>query len=202
MKQRMTPVVLAAVLAGSTLSACAPLVVGGMVGTALVVSDRRTAGTVLEDETNELRGKGVMSDNFGDRAHVSDNRFNRQVLLTGEVPSDKERQQAAQLAQRLENVKTVLNELVVAAPSSLTERSKDALVTGKVKATLVDSKDLFANAFKVVTERGTVYLMGRVTQREAASATDLVRTIGGVNRVVRAFELITEEELRALSNTK
>ena len=83
-------------------------------------------------------------------------------------------------------------------PRALTQRSVDALVTGKVKATLVDARDLYANAFKVVTERGTVYLMGRVTQREADRATELTRSMGGVKRVVRVLEIISEEELQRM----
>ena len=105
-------------------------------------------------------------------------------------------QLAEQLASRFENVKSVLNEIEISIPASLTTRSKDALVSTKVRATLVDSRDLFANAFSVTTENGVVFLMGRVTAREAQSATDLIRTISGVRKVVRAFEIITEEELR------
>jgi osmotically-inducible protein OsmY len=83
----------------------------------------------------------------------------------------------------------------------LGSRSNDLVVTGKIKASLVDSRDLFANAFKVVTERNTVYLMGRVTQREADSATQVIRNVSGVNKVVRLFEIISEEELRRLLPT-
>jgi osmotically-inducible protein OsmY len=93
---------------------------------------------------------------------------------------------------------SVVNELSAMPNASLGSRSNDLVVTGKIKATLVDSRDLFANAFKVVTERNTVYLMGRVTQREADSATALIRNVGGVNKVVRMFEIISEEELRGL----
>jgi osmotically-inducible protein OsmY len=93
-------------------------------------------------------------------------------------------------------VRSVANELALLGASSMTQRSSDALITGKVKAAMVDSKDLFANAFKVVTERGIVYLMGRVTQREANRATEIARSTGGVQKVVRLFEIISEEELQ------
>jgi len=182
---------------GGVLSACAPLVVGGAaVGTALVASDRRTSGTQLEDEGIELRAVGRINDSLGSRVHVNVTSYNRQVLLTGEVPNAQDKQLIEQIVSRVENVRAIVNELAVLGASSLTQRSSDSLITGKVKAAMVDSKDLFANAFKVVTERGIVYLMGRVTQREANRATDLARGIGGVQKVVRVFEIISEEQLQ------
>ena len=181
-----------------TLSACAPLMIAGVAGTAMVASDRRTSGAQLEDESIELRAQARIRDNLGERVHVNVTSFNRQVLLTGEVTAEKDRQAVLQLVERIENVKAVVNELAVMPLSNLSERSNDLLIVAKVKASFVDSRDLFANAFKVVTERGTVYLMGRVTQREANSATQLTRNVSGVNKVVRLFEIISEEELRNL----
>ena len=181
-----------------TLGACAPLMIAGVAGTAMVASDRRTSGSQLEDESIELRAKARIRDNLGERVHVNVTSFNRQVLLTGEVTTEKDRQAVVQLVERIENVKAVVNELAVMPLSNLSERSNDLLIVAKVKASFVDSRDLFANAFKVVTERGTVYLMGRVTQREANSATQLTRNVGGVNKVVRLFEIISEDELRNL----
>ena len=181
-----------------TLGACAPLMIAGVAGTAMVASDRRTSGSQREDESIELRAKARIRDNLGERVHVNVTSFNRQVLLTGEVTAEKDRQAVVQLVERIENVKAVVNELAVMPLSNLSERSNDLLIVAKVKASFVDSRDLFANAFKVVTERGTVYLMGRVTQREANSATQLTRNVGGVNKVVRLFEIISEDELRNL----
>ena len=181
-----------------TLGACAPLMIAGVAGTAMVASDRRTSGAQLEDESIELRAKARIRDNLGERVHVNVTSFNRQVLLTGEVTAEKDRQAVVQLVERIENVKAVVNELAVMPMSNLSERSNDLLIVAKVKASFVDSRDLFANSFKVVTERGTVYLMGRVTQREANSATQLTRNVGGVNKVVRLFEIISEDELRNL----
>jgi len=181
-----------------TLGACAPLMIAGVAGTAMVASDRRTSGAQLEDESIELRAKARIRDNLGERVHVNVTSFNRQVLLTGDVTAEKDRQAVVQLVERIENVKAVVNELAVMPLSNLSERSNDLLIVAKVKASFVDSRDLFANAFKVVTERGTVYLMGRVTQREANSATQLTRNVGGVNKVVRLFEIISEDELRNL----
>ena len=189
---------LGALLLVSTLGACAPLMIAGVAGTAMVASDRRTSGAQLEDESIELRAQARIRDNLGERVHVNVTSFNRQVLLTGEVTAEKDRQAVVQLVERIENVKAVVNELAVMPLSNLSERSNDLLIVAKVKASFVDSRDLFANAFKVVTERGTVYLMGRVTQREANSATQLTRNVSGVNKVVRLFEIISEEELRNL----
>ncbi len=187
----------AATLAG-TLSACAPLIVGGAVIGGLVATDRRTSGAQLEDESIELRAASRLREALGDRAHVNATSYNRQVLLTGEVPSEQARQQAEQLVSRVENVRAIINELAVIGNSTLGQRSSDVLVTAKVRASLVDARDLYAGAFKVVTERGTTYLMGRVTQREADRATAITRTVGGVQKVVRIFELISEEELQRL----
>jgi osmotically-inducible protein OsmY len=180
------------------LGACAPLVVGSFVGGAMVATDRRTSGTQLEDEGIELRSANRIREMVGDRVHVNVTSYNRQVLLTGEVPNDRDRQYLAKLISEVDNVRSVVNELAVMPASSLGDRSTDALITGKIKASMLDSKDIFASAYKVVTERGNVYLMGRVTQREANRATDIARTVGGVKKVVRVFEVITEEELKAL----
>ena len=178
------------------LGACAPVMLGGAVMGTLMATDRRTAGTQVEDEGIELRGASHIREKLGERGHVNVTSYNRQVLLTGEVPSAQDKQLVEQLLSKVENVRSIVNELGVMENSSLSQRSSDTLVTGKIKATLVDAQDLFANAFKVVTERGTVYLMGRVTQREANRATDMVRTIDGVKKVVRVMEIISEEELQ------
>ena len=187
-----------ALLMCMSLNACAPLMVAGFAGTAMVASDRRTSGTQLEDETIELRGSARVRDALGEKAHVNITSFNRQVLITGEVASERDRQTVYQLVEKLENVRSVANELSITPITTLSERSNDLLITAKVKGSLVDSRDLFANAFKVVTERGTVYLMGRVTQREATSATNVIRNVNGVNKVVRLFDILSEEELRNL----
>lgn len=190
---------LAAAAVASALAACAPLVVGGAVGGTLVVTDRRTSGAQLEDEGIELRGGNRLREALSDRGHINITSYNRQVLLTGEVPTAQDRQLAEQTLSRVENVRSIVNELAVMGNSSLTQRSSDALVTGKVKAALVDARDISANAFKVVTERGTTYLLGRVTQREADRGTEVTRGVGGVQRVVRVFEIISEEDLQRLT---
>jgi osmotically-inducible protein OsmY len=188
---------LAAALAGcQLLSACAPLIVGGaMLGGTLMATDRRTSGAQVEDQAIELKAMNRIRDVVGDRAHVSTTSYNRIVLITGEVPNEADKAAVEQAVQRVENVKSTVNELETMGASSLTSRSNDAILSSKVKATFVDAKDLFANAFKVVSERGTVYLMGRVTEREATRATELARSVGGVQKVVRLLEIISEQDL-------
>ena len=196
---------LAMVCLGGALSACVPLVplmVGGAVlGGALVATDRRTSGAQLEDEGIELRGNARLRESMGERARVNITSYNRQVLLTGEAPTAQDKQLVEQTVARVENVRAIVNELSVIGNASLSQRSADALVTGKVKARLVDAKDVYATAFKVVTERGTTYLMGRVSQREADRATEIARGTDGVQRLVRVLEIISEEELKRLLPT-
>lgn len=185
----------------SSLSACAPLVVGSAVMSGLVAIDRRTTGIQLEDEGIELRTAQGLRQNLSASAHVNVTSYNRMVLLTGEVGSAADKERAERLAKSQENVSSVVNDLAIEPASSLTQRSKDAIITGQVKALLVDAKDLQSNAFKVVTERGVVYLMGRVTSREAQRASEIARSssISGVVKVVRVFETISEEELKRIS---
>ncbi len=188
----------AAVLAGG-LSACAPLLFGGaVVGSGFVVSDRRTAGTQLEDEAIELKAAAKARE-LATLGHISATSYNRILLLVGEVPTEADKAAVGQAVSRIENVRSVVNELAAMPNSSVGTRSNDVLLSGKVKATFVDAKDLQSNAFKVVTDRGIVYLMGRVTEREATRGADLARGIPGVQKVVRVFEVLTEEELAALS---
>ena len=192
------------VLMGSTvgaLTACFPLVMGGAVMTGLVATDRRTTGSVVEDEGIELRAASRIRESLGERGHVNVTSYNRQVLLTGEVASAQDKQLGEQIVAGVDNVRHVVNELSVMGNSTLTQRSSDSLVTGRVKAGLLDAKDLFTNAFKITTERGTVYVMGRVTAREAARATDIISGTPGVQRVVRILETITEDELARISFT-
>ena len=191
---------LAAALAAATLlGACAPLVIGGaMVGSAMVVSDRRTSGAQIEDEAIELKASSRFSERLGGRGHIVTTSYNRVVLLTGQVPTAGDKVLAEQVAGGIDNVRLVVNELAVAGNSSLIGRSGDSVVTGRVKTAFFEAKDLMANSMKVVTEGGTVYLMGRVTEREAARATDIARSTRGVQKVVRVFDLLTEAGLAAL----
>ena len=173
-----------ALLAG--LAGCAPLVVGGaMVGGVLVATDRRTTGAQIEDQGIEIKAAARVRE-LATLGHVNVTSYNRVALLTGEVPDADARTRLEAAVARVENVRSVVNELAIAGASSLTSRSNDALLTTKVKASLVDARDLYANAFKVVTER------------EAARGAEVASTVPGVQKVVRVFEILGEDELRAL----
>ena len=197
--QKIMVTTLATAMLLSVVSACAPLMVGGAVMTGMVAVDRRTSGIQLEDEGIELRTAQGFRQNLGEGSHVNVTSYNRQVLLTGEVATAAQKELADKLAQSQENVKAVANELAVQAASSLSQRSKDAIITGQIKALFIDAKDLQSSAFKIVTERGVVHLMGRVTSREAQRATDIARSVSGVIKVVRVLDIISEEELKRLS---
>jgi osmotically-inducible protein OsmY len=184
------------VVAATLLSGCAPLLVGGaVVGGAMVATDRRTTGSQVDDETIELKANGRMNEAFGERARISTTSYNRMVLLTGEVPNEGDKTTAEQVVARVDNVQSVVNELTIGPINTFGEKTKDAFVTAKVKASLIDAKDVFANSIKVVTHRGTVYLMGRVTEREATRASEIARGVSGVVKVIRVFEVLTEGEL-------
>ena len=194
-------IVAASLLAGS-LSACVPLVVGGgAVTTALVASDRRTSGMYLEDERIEQNAAAKLREYLTNGSRASVTSFNRLVLITGEVRTAAEKAEVERLVASVENVRTVVNELeVVPFISSITQRTKDTFITSKVKASIIDAKDLQANTIKVVTEMNVVYLMGIVTPREAKRAAEIARGVNDVRKVVRVFESITEDELANYKN--
>lgn len=183
-------------VAGAALSACAPLLIGGaIVGGSMVATDRRTSGAQLEDEVIEVKAANRVRETLGERGQVSVTSYNRIVLITGEVPDVADKTAVEQAVGRVENVQSVVNELAIGFPRSITGRSNDAFITTKVKASLIDAKDLFSNSIKVVTSQGVVYLMGRVTEREATRSAEVARGVSGVQKVVRVFEIITEAEL-------
>ncbi|MGI9153334.1 MAG: BON domain-containing protein [Rubrivivax sp.] len=199
---RAARVVLLALAAACVLPACAPVLVGGaMVGGALASVDRRTAGTQVEDQAIELKAAARMREITTDQANVNATSYNRIVLLTGEVPDAATRSAVEQAIGRIEGVRSVVNELAVMGKTTLTARSNDAVLSARVKAGFIDAKDLQANTVKVTTERGVVHLMGRVTEREAARAVAVARSVPGVQKVVRVFEILTDAQLAELLNS-
>jgi len=194
--------VAAALAAASLMSACAPLLIGGaVVGSGLVATDRRTAGIQIEDESIELRAASRIRE-LATLGQVSVTSYNRMVLLTGEVPGAPERAAVEAAVAKVENVRAVVNEIVVAPNSAFSSRAEDGRLASKVKLTLVDAKDVQANAFKVTCERRVVYLMGRVTEREANRGAELASQVSGVEKVVKVFEIIGEKDLSTpTSNT-
>ena len=180
----------------AALSACVPLVVGGAaVGAGLVATDRRTSGAQLDDQGIELRGASRIREIANEQMNISVTSFNRQLLLTGTVATDADRRRAEAAVQGIDNVRSVVNEVRVGPGRSFQVRSNDTFITGKVKASLLDAKDLFANSFKIVTDDGVVYLMGLATRREVDRATDITRGVSGVQKVVRVVEVVSDAEL-------
>ena len=187
-----------AVVCGS-LSACAPLLLGGaVVGGSLIATDRRSSATQLEDQLIEVKAGTRIREVLGERGRASSTSYNRLVLLTGDVATEADKAAVEQAVSRVDNVKSIVNELAVMGSLSLGSRTNDALISTKVKASIVDTKDLYANSIKVVTERGVVYLMGRVTEREATQAANVARGVNGVQKVVRVFEILSDGELAEL----
>lgn len=197
--------VLMAGVAGSSLllSGCFPLVAGGVAGGAISLADRRTTGAQADDQAIELKAFNRFGERFkDDRVSLSVTSFNRIALLTGFVPDAATRTQAAAILGRIENVRTVVNEVTVGPKPSVTAYAKDTWITTRVKTSFIDAKDLHANAIKVYTEASVVYLMGMVTDREASRAAEIASKVSGVTRVVRAFEIISEAELARMTSTK
>jgi osmotically-inducible protein OsmY len=170
---------------------CVPLVVGGAAATGVAVAqDRRTAGTMAEDEGIEAKASGRIRNRFGDGPNISVTSYNRSVLLTGQVADAQTKSEAERIVRGVENVRTVLDELTVGSITSFSSRSNDALITSKVKARFLDAQKFNVLNVKVVTENGTVYLLGLVSKQEANDASDIARTTSGVQKVVRVFEYI------------
>jgi len=166
-----------------------------------VATDRRTAGIQIEDESIELRAASRIRE-LATLGQVSVTSYNRMVLLTGEVPGAPERAAVEAAVAKVENVRAVVNEIVVAPNSAFSSRAEDGRLASKVKLTLVDAKDVQANAFKVTCERRVVYLMSRVTEREANRGAELASQVSGVEKVVKVFEIISEKDLSTpTSNT-
>lgn len=179
---------------------CIPVIVGGTGMAVAMVSDRRSSGAYVEDEGIEWKSVKRIEDALGDKVHVNTTAFNRKLLLTGEAFNEASREEAGRIAAAVENVKEVVNELRVAPTSTLSARSNDSYISSQVKARFVPQKDFRVQQVKVVTEASTVYLMGLVTQREGNAATEVARTTNGVQKVVRVFEYISEEEAKRLDN--
>lgn len=172
------------------LHGCAAAVVGGGATAASLAVDRRTTGTVVEDEAIELKSKKLIFENqeLRDKTHINVTSYNTRVLVTGEAPTESFKTRIINLIRGVDKVQHVYDEIVIAAPSSLISRSSDSVITSKLKTKLIAADNLPGVATKVVTESGVVYLMGLVTRAEADRATDIARQTGGVQKVVRLFQ--------------
>lgn len=202
--QRRTATVftaLAMVAVAPLLEGCAAALVGaGAATTAVVANDRRTTGTMVDDQTIEWKARAALGNNekLWNESHINVTSYNNVVLLTGETPNEAMRTEAGRLVRQIDKVRGVHNELQVAAPSAMLSRSSDTYITSKVKSSLLADGDVPGSRIKVVTEAGTVYLMGLVTREEADSATEVTRQVGGVQRVVKLFEYMDKAPLTLL----
>ncbi len=190
--------VIAGALAAATLASmqgCIALLGVGAVAGGLSLNDRRTGGTQVDDQAIELKSSGRIREVIGEKGHINVTSYNRVALITGEVPADADKAAVEKAIAGIEGVTNVVNELEVGANSTISTRSSDTVITTRVKSGLVDAKDVQSGAIKVVTERGNVYLMGRVTEREAARASEIARAQPSVMKVVRVFDILTEEQL-------
>ena len=183
----------------ASLQGCVPLVVGATAVGSMAAVDRRTIGAQTDDKSLELKGEGRATKITGEKGHVAVTSYNGVVLLTGEVKDDKMKAEVEQQIATLPGIKRIENDLVVAPVSSVSARSSDLLITSKVKAAIIDTKDLYLSAFKVHTDRGVVYLMGRVTQREGKLGAEVARNAAGnIRKVVKLFEYISEDDLKEM----
>lgn len=186
----------------AALSGCIGAVAVGAGAGTLMVTDRRISEVYLADEAIEIRVNNAIGQQLGDKVHVNATSYNRMLLLTGEVPDAASKDQAEKVAiANSSEIKRITNELQIAGPSSYTARSNDTYLTSKVKARFLDAARFSINHVKVVTENSSVYLLGIVTQAEADAAVEIARTTGGVQRVVRVFEIISDEQARQIDRT-
>jgi len=179
-----------AVALSTQLTACVPVIVGGAAVGGSMAADRRTSGTYIEDQAIELKASKAIADSLKEKTHANVTSFNRQLLITGEVSDEASKKKAESLVKPIENVLSIHNYLVIGANSSISTRTNDAYITSKVKANFIKENKFSANYVKVVTESGTVYLLGLVTHKEADDAVEIARSIGGVKTVVKVFEYI------------
>lgn len=172
------------------LVGCIGVVLGGAAGGASVVNDPRTTGSLVEDESIELKAGNLLrgDKDLAQQIHINVTSYNQLVLVTGEAPTEDMRARVVELVKGIEKVRTTHNEVTLAAPSPLSSRTTDSWLTTSVKAKIVGAKELNAIRIKVVTEAGTVYLLGLIKQDEGDLAGQLASQTAGVQRVVKLFE--------------
>jgi len=203
--QRMARPLAVIALAGALvamLQGCVGVVVGGAVVGGFAATDRRTLGAQTEDKEIALKANARLPSVVGDSGHVDITSYDRRVLLTGEVKDEQMKQAVGDEIKQIPGVQGVMNELEIIGISNFGSRSNDLFITSKISATFVNERGLNANSIKVVTERGTVYLLGRVTQHEGEIAASLVSGVSGVTRVIKMFEYISDDELKAMDSAQ
>ena len=200
-KSRLTLAAAALVATLPFLQGCVPaVIVGGAAAGVMSAHDRRSTGTQTDDETAEWKAMQSIPAQYKDLTHANFTAYNRRLLITGETPSEEAKSGIEAKVRTIDGIREVYNELGIGPASSLGSRSTDSFITSKVKARLVDSNQVSANHIKVVTERGIVYLMGIVSEREAKVAVAVARTTDGVRKVVNVMEVVSEDEVRHIDN--
>ena len=179
---------IAAAILSSQLIACVPAVVGGAAAGGAIAADRRTSGIYVEDENIELKAVKFMETTLGDQAHVNVTSYNRNVLLTGEVPDDKAKASAEAFVKSIENVRNITNEIAIGPKTDIGSRSNDTYLTSKIKTKFVTENQFPANYVKIVSENSVVYLLGIVTKAEGDAAAAIASNTDGVSKVVKVFE--------------
>jgi osmotically-inducible protein OsmY len=181
-----------------SLQGCVAIAAGGAVAGTMMSNDRRTMSAQNQDRLIVTKSNAALDRKFGSASRINVDSFNSRVLLTGQVPDAETKAAAEREITAVEGVLSVTNELEIGFTSSLSTRANDLALTTKVKASLVNEKDIYSNVFKIVTENGTVFLMGRVTAFEGKVAADVTRGIAGVKKVVKVFEYIDEGDAKQL----
>ena len=175
---------------GTQLTACVPVVAGGAAAGGLVAADRRSTGAYLEDQEIELKAEKAISDNLKENVHANVTSYNRRVLITGEVSNEANKAKAESVVKPIQNVNRINNQLVIGANSTISSRTNDTYITSKVKTKFISENKFAANLVKVVTENGTVFLMGMVTHKEGDDAAEIASKVSDVKKVVKDFEYI------------
>lgn len=194
---------IAALISLPLLAACVPaLIATGAAGTAISYHDRRSTGIQADDETSEWRGRNRLPARHRDNANVNFTAYNRILLVSGEVDSEQARQEIGDMAERIDGIRKVHNELVIGPPSSLGSRSNDVFISSKYKARLLDNDRVASNHIKPVSENGVLFLMGIVNEREAGAAVDIARTTAGVRKVVNLLEVLPDADIRRIDEAR
>ena len=175
---------------GSQLTACVPVVAGGAAAGGLVAADRRSTGAYLEDQEIELKAEKAINDNLKESVHANVTSYNRRVLITGQVSNEANKAKAESVVRPIQNVNRINNQLVIGANAPIGSRTNDAYITSKVKTKFISENKFAANLVKVVTENGTVFLMGMVTHKEGDDAAEIASKVSDVKKVVKDFEYI------------
>ena len=175
---------------GTQLTACVPVVAGGAATGGLIAADRRSTGAYLEDQEIELKAEKAINDNLKENVHANVTSYNRRVLITGEVSNEANKAKAESVVRPIQNVNRINNQLVIGANSTISSRTNDTYITSKVKTKFISENKFAANLVKVVTENGTVFLMGMVTHKEGDDAAEIASKVSDVKKVVKDFEYI------------